>query len=378
MPTTEIAVTVTTANTISYPESTSTQVSPVITPTEEILPTIKVTPSPDVITLDNAKRVRPTGKTFWSSWRNAELVFRPDATWIVEPLRDGGIIVRDFHTEELKKSLPNAGEWIEHILVSPDGRRLAAVSTKDETISVWDLDSFTILGIYPFTGYHPSSEGTPLAGSFSHNNGFLTVSGCLQQGTYWGNPYCWYSGAVVYDLDTNGIFKELAGYQESTYSVEFSPDDRLLVLAGRGRSKPRADLLVWDIHQNKLLMKMEYETGLGDINFNCKGNLLASITFKGELVMWNTSTWLPEGPVEGNGPGEVSYSPVDCSLLATTDGLNVDGLTFWNADTLQPIYTWETSMGKLDDVAISPDGRRGYTWSNDLGPLFRIQEWFIP
>ncbi len=363
------------------PAPTSTQVPPTITPIPKKTSTpVPAIPTPNVITLENAKQVRPNGKIFWSSWRNAELVFRPDTTWVIEPLKDGGIVVRDFYTSKEIELLPDAGENIELIVVSPDGSLLAAVSPTDETISVWDLNSFTNLGIYPFQGYHPASELTPLAGSFSHSNKFLAVSGCLQQGlTFFGNPMCWYSGAVIYDLSTNKIFKELAGYQNMTDSIEFSPDDRLLVLAGEGRSSLRADLLVWDVSQNKLLttQKSSSRSGFLNLDFNCGGDKLATITTDDTLILWDTNSWQAQAPIEGNGPSAVDYNLADCSLLVTVDGLHVDGLTFWDED-IGPIYTWDTSMGGLYDLAINPDGRRIYTWSDDWSRRYRIQEWYIP
>jgi WD40 repeat protein len=245
------------AEATSTPEPTPTPGEPTLTPTgtPTSAPVASATPSDfDVITLANVEHVQALGRPVTSPWKIAQLVFRPRATWVAEPLEEGGIELWDFHTGEMVKSLAEAGTDIELIVVSPDGRRLASVSPTKERISVWDLDNFAHVGTFAFRGYQSTYVFgfIPLVGSFSRDDRYLAVAGCLQI-KFDRNAICQDAGAVIYDLTTNEISTELAGYQHETTGVAFSPNGELLALAGYGKSTPQADLLVWDVHQNRPL-----------------------------------------------------------------------------------------------------------------------------
>lgn len=382
LPTSAISPTLTVNPAISTPEPAFTKSVPtttlMVTPT--LAPTVSATPSPvAIISLDNVERVRSIGRPVVSQWKIAQLVFRPDATWVAEPLEVGGIEFRDFHTRQVVNTLAEAGPDIELLIVSANGSLLAAVSPTQETVSVWDLERFTRLVTFAFKGYHTtqSSGFIPLVGNFSLDNRYLAVAGCLEV-KYDQTAVCQNSGTVIYDLNAQVPLQVLNGYQYETLDAIFSINSELLVFAGEGESVARTDLLVWDVSRKEQMAAQQSGDALGfmALSFNSQGNVLASITTDNVLIFWDAETWQAKKVLnEGRAPNQIAYLPRDILFVSTDHSA---GITFWSSEMYQPLHTIDTYIGTLYDLAISPDGRYVYTWSDDLSGLYKIQEWGIP
>ncbi len=108
----------------------------------------------------------------------------------------------------------------------------------------------------------------------------------------------------------------------------------------------------------------DYPEGVADLTFAPDGSLLAVLTTRGQVLLWETATWQERRRFGVNGleQGWVRFTP-DGKTLAVGGG---PVLTLWDADTGEPCGT----LGAPDDPVsvcgdFAPDGRTFVTGGVD-------------
>jgi WD40 repeat protein len=160
------------------------------------------------------------------------LAFHPDGQQLALGYGDGSVVLTNYQTGAVVKSLAGAAEPIRRLAFSGDGARLAAVVGGDTQpgIQVWDLASGQPIGVQPDLGTC-SDAVTDLALSQDGRTLAITRPGSCNEDLY---PQG--SSLSVFDLATGG---QVYAAGSSVSGVAFSSDGRYLAATGGG-------IAVWD------------------------------------------------------------------------------------------------------------------------------------
>lgn len=348
-------------------------------PTKTPVPTATLA-EPEIITAENAHKIAQIGQPFPLESLLAEFVFRAEATWLVISEDGQQIKVYDLATQKLISTLEDEEVLIERLVVSADGRLLAAVSPSTGKVTLWNLDTFAKTGVFVLAGYqsYPALIPSPTGGEFSSDNHFLVVWGCrIPALNYQGLPVgCFSSGVIIFDLYEGEIYQELNGYQEGTSQVTFSPDISVLVLSGRGESILQADLYVWDILNKQTITEVAtaYEFGLTGGKYHPDGSLFVAEA-NGELVFFDPSLWQILG-IQAPGPNLFPYGLVFSKLqpiiLIASEGMS--GISVRDPQNGSVYHLVNMGIGIIYNLGMSPDGRFIYSISEDGF----VRTWGIP
>jgi WD40 repeat protein len=143
----------------------------------------------------------------------------------------------------------------------------------------------------------------------------------------------------------------LCRYRGSAASVAYSPDGRVLAVAGAGPSF----VDIWDVPGRERIKPLQPNEG-SRVAFSPRGDLLAT-SAKDEIRLWRTGTWelVRQVPLAG-GVMVLKFSP-DGTRLA---GLILpDRLTVWEVDQWNVSCRFSISLGpaRLGNLDFSPDGK---------------------
>lgn len=350
--------------------------APTLLVTETYLPRLTATPdllststSPifDVITAANFRNLTQLSEIQvgydleFSDW--FQLVFKSETVWLARSFRMNGIQITDLKTGQIVTKLqPSEEGGYGELIISSNSQYLAAVSSGNDQIDVWDMMSFQIAMTFPFRSILPLVA----QGAFSKDNQYFAVAGCRVN----ERNFCLSSAVTVYDLKTGKILQEIVGYQEEITGLAFSTDNKLLFMSGVGEKIRNADLLVWNLDTNRrqLEMSLEKDDWFNNLALDDERNTLIAVAYTETVYVWNTKTWekAREYPVENiisipvflPNTGEFLFidSQGNLALVASNEGI---------------ISTINIGHANADRMLISPDGKFVYFF----GRYGFLQKW---
>jgi len=183
----------------------------------------------------------------------------------------------------------------------------------------------------------------------------------------------WDKTVKVWDLEQvreqterHEVEKPLRRWEHTSrvWSVAFSPDGRWLASAGGKEADHTGEVNVWDINAGeKLFPSKNFTWAVRGVAFSPDGLRLA--TASAELVqVWDAQTGR-EQPVTCRDPHgmleNVVFSPDGQRLAAVGGNIVVHPdreVKVWNAQTGEEVFSLPGHVGGLRGVAFSPDGRR--------------------
>ena len=304
-----------------------------------------------------------------------------DGTRIATGDNDGTARIWDARTGEELLRLAGHSGGVALVSFSPDGTRLATGGT-DGTARVWDI---TPAGTAELLGDHESAGGASVA--FSPDGKFLVTGG-------WCSGWMWDTatrsriqgfpsgcgpvalgprGQTIARLDcadqncdvgmvdvidtatgeARSVIDRIDGFPGS---VAVSPDGRMIATAGEHPS-------LWDAASGEAIITQIGTPGEGmhEVAFSADGRLVAGITDRSTLYLWDIGTRqkLLQMQAQGGFGAAVAFSP-DGSRLATGGG---DGATVrsLSGDLLAAM----TGAGRLESIAFDPAGTRLATGGSD-------------
>ena len=278
------------------------------------------------------------------------LLFSADHKQIAEPwarrrrwLLEVGLAYRDHkllvanHTSFAKdpKTLPPVGSAIVAFADST-GRLVEVAGLQPAEIQALYRKSlgtaWTVQAVLPEGGarrtytldwrdFPPLEQGDRItAVRFSHNNKKLAVAS-------------WDDSVLVWDLDDLVFPLRITGFGNGAADVVFSPDDRLMAVAGTDET-----IHIFDF-QNSSRIKLTGHTGdVRCVAFSEDGKQLASGGVDGTLRLWNTTTWKEEKvlALRSDTVLRVHYPPGGKHLAGiTTSGK----LTVWQMPERKIVYS---------------------------------------
>jgi eukaryotic-like serine/threonine-protein kinase len=310
------------------------------------------------------------------------VVFSPDGRRIASGASDGTGNVWDITTRQVTLTFKGHESPATGVAFSPDGERIACASW-DKTVTLWRAANGRETLSWkahnePVSSMAFSSDGNELATASRDNMVKLWDAATGKEAHTLKGHTDWVVGVAfspdgtrlasgsddqtvkLWDAETGQETHTLKGHTDRVSYVAFSPDSRRLASASWDKT-----IKVWDTQTGQELFTFKRHAGkVTCLVFHPDGKQLASCGWDETVKVWDTAT------------GQETRT-IDCHLHAETLGFSADGKriafagvreTFGvlqDTDGGKVVLTLRGHIDSVASVAISPDGRRLASGSND-------------
>jgi WD40 repeat protein len=173
----------------------------------------------------------------------------------------------------------------------------------------------------------------------------------------------------IWDIATGTESHKLEGHAEFVNGLKFTPDGRQLVTASWDQS-----VRLWDVATGREVRKRQ-ETNinaLGDLSLSRDGRQIYYGAKDGSFRVWEPSSKKDPFVFYTDTESEAAVAP-------TPDGRRVligdmSAASVWDCRTGRPFFRLERHLSRVSSVALSPDGRKAATTSEDR----TLKLWKIP
>jgi WD40 repeat protein len=273
-------------------------------------------------------------QTLHKGWLN-NIAFAPDRRTVATSASDGQIILWDFAARRTNGPPIKGGDG--HIAFSPDGRLVACVGV-DYVARIWDTASLRPVGVIRNPGPVRTLAFTPdstriVCGGEDHAVRVWDVAGSADQDT-------------------------LKGHERWVMQVAFSATGKTLASVDFDQALTK----LWDVHTRRFITNIPCGARAGGgAAFSPDGTVLATSSFLGPVMLWDTFTlhWL-RGLTNDFPVSSLAFSP-DSKVLAVSSGfLTVRALgphlAFWDVASGQKLNRLTNAAPAAAAVSFSKDG----------------------
>ena len=292
-----------------------------------------------------------------AAWDGAPLAFRFSAdgarmfAWAVDryglAVESAGLEGWSTETWEELPGLDLPGSRITDVQVDRRGV-LAALSMSEGQVQVYDLETGERLRVFSSS----MNSGPPIGVS---PEGDLVAVGSGSSVELWG----------VHD----GLHKASLDSEDCYISVlRFSRDGRRLALGGTRWLGERDNgfVALWTVEGERVQELVAHPSMVKQLEFSPGGNWLATTSSEGVIRAWNVGSGGLTAGLEMNAIGESTLALLgdETGIAAATPG---GGISLWSLPQGQHSWSYPdfAGPGPLSDLALSPDGKRVATASED-------------
>jgi WD40 repeat protein/energy-coupling factor transporter ATP-binding protein EcfA2 len=281
----------------------------------------------------------PNGRTILSGSADTSL-----RLWDIE----SGVEIRRFegHTTEVYS-----------VAFSPDGRQVASGS-RDNEMCVWDVDTGeNIRCISP-----AATQGVKSLAFNPDNRTVMVGAGGFGPGIY------------LWDINTGGLIRALAGHTGGHTQVAFNSDGQLAVSGSYDNS-----VILWDVDSGTETHRFIGHTGdIMSVAFSPDDRMILSGSADNSLRLWDAANRAEIRRFTGY--IGMAVSPDGRTILSSPDGSR---LVLLDAETGEVIRRFDGDTGGVTSLAFSPDGGSVFSgswdgklrlWDIERGKVFRILE----
>lgn len=261
------------------------------------------------------------------------IAFRPDGEVLATGSQDGSVVLweRNANLPLLQPLLQDSTNEVYSLAFSPDGELLAA-GTQNGSIYLWDVAD-------------PLSQPTLLTTLSGHTVGVFSLS-FKPDGTSLASASNDEKG-IVWDISAREIITEIV---TPAYTLAYSPDGRYLAL---GNDVGRVSLL--DANTLELVFRhREHDNDrIYSLEFSPDSKILASASADKSVVLWDVENQEEITSLMGHQSSvfKLAFSP-DGQRLAS--GGEDHSVLIWDVDRRQLIHTLQGHSGPVVSLAFDP------------------------
>ena len=310
----------------------------------------------------SGKKIRSFKEVSKSKYRPTMIRFSPNDEYVVFNLKE---TCYAFNVKTGRKTLEVSSEHLNYydINISPDSKSVL-IPGKNNVGEVWSIES--------------GKKRTTLKGYLNHDrDDGLRFS----YESYWDSGILEYismrrsfalspdnkhivigsvdSTALLIELASGKVVKELKGHSQVVIAFDFSPDGKYLATAGGDRH-----LLLWDAATGDLVEDLGYHRNLiFDLEFNSTGDKIVTASWDASIIVWDLKKRKYDYLDLNNQSAYcVGFTPNDLYLVAGNLKTNFN---FYEVDALESFRDLKGHTNVVGEFDFSPDGKSIATASWD-------------
>lgn len=235
------------------------------------------------------------------------IVYSPDSKWLASN-KGSFVVLLDANNYQLIHQLIGHFNAVNHMAFSPDGKRLASVSSYgDNAIRLWDLESGQHVnsiedsaGSSGTLAYSPDGQWLASASSsaiklWDAAKGQLlrTLKSGSGNSSIVFSPDGNYIASInwseikIFDVTADTLLHSMRGHSESISSIVYSPDGRWLASGSNDNT-----IKVWDTTTGRLVRTLEGHRGsVKSVSYFSDSRFFVSGGEDAQMKLWDTEKW---------------------------------------------------------------------------------------
>lgn len=229
------------------------------------------------------------------------VAFSPTEERLVSADSGGGLIEWDLQNGTALQTLSGKSDWIWHIAFSPDGKSLAVASPKTKAF-LWDVDNWQLITELPT---HRPQDLEKYKGDARQIQRALKW---LEEGIKYEAVPKTLAFSPCGNVIAGGIFREIWLWDAKRYetlmviclpqgcqrpeALTFSPCGRYLVSGASWQGTDKMSIRFWEVATGENIATFwGHSTDIQSLAFSPDGALLASGSYDGTILLWDTSSF---------------------------------------------------------------------------------------
>jgi WD40 repeat protein len=154
----------------------------------------------------------------------------------------------------------------------------------------------------------------------------------------------------LWNMETNQEISTLQGHGNSVFSVAISPQGNILASGSKDRT-----IKLWDLNTNQVIRTWRHKDGVRAVIFSHDGRILASGSYDGTVKLWEIKSGRLLNTIDAHKEGvlTIAFAPDD-KIIAS--GGKEAMIKLWNATTGQLEKTIRADGDRVWTLAFNPDG----------------------
>jgi hypothetical protein len=276
------------------------------------------------------------------------VAFTSDSRNVVVGVEDGSIRMLDAASGRETRRLDGDKPGWHPVAISGDGALMVSGGT-DGVMRIWDVKAEREKAV--LRGHTDKVQRV----TFSPTRRYVAST-------------AWDKTVRLWDVNGGREVRKFEGHTEFVDGVKFTPDGRQLVTASWDRT-----VRIWDVATGREVRKIQ-TTGnaLSDVGISKTGRDILFGSKDGTLRWWQPAS--NREPVSFKTYAECEWA---CAPLPDGHRVLVSDLivaALWDCKTSHPVLRLEKHIGRVTGLAVSPDGKRAATCSDDK----TLKIWNLP